>query len=103
MSKKIYDICAKTGSYTDREGQTKNRYQNVGAVIQGQDGPFIIMERWFNPAGVPTDRDNTLLSLFRADRERPQQNEQQRGGYGGGQGGGGLDDEIPFARVPGIV
>lgn len=78
MSKKLYDICAKTGSYTTREGETKNRYQNVGAVIQGDNGPFIILERWFNPAGVPTDRDSVLLSLLKADdkpRNEPKREE----------------------------
>jgi len=93
MSKKVYDICAKTGSYTDREGQTKNRYQNVGAVIQGQDGPFIIMERWFNPAGVPTDRDSVLLSLFKADRDSKPQGQ---AAPTGGRGADSLEDDIPF-------
>lgn len=102
MSKKVYDICVKTGSYTNRDGETKNRYQNVGAVIQGDNGPFILLERWFNPAGVDTDRDSVLLSLFKPDRDKPQQPAPQQSAGGGGHGGGGLEDDIPFARVPGI-
>ena len=102
MSKKIYDICVKTGSYTNRDGETKNRYINVGAVIQGDNGPFMLLERWFNPAGVDTDRDSVLLSLFKPDNKGGQGAPRQGAG-GGGQGGGGIDDDIPFARVPSIV
>ena len=90
MSKKIYDICVKTGSYTNRDGETKNRYQNVGAVIQGDNGPFMLMERWFNPAGVDTDRDSVLLSLFKPD---------SKGGQGAPQQSAprdDLDSDIPF-------
>ena len=89
MSKKAYDICVKTGSYTNRDGETKNRYQNVGAVIQGDNGPFILLERWFNPAGVDTDRDSVLMSLFKADRDKPRRDEQQSAPSD-------LEDNIPF-------
>lgn len=39
MSKKIYDAAASTGEYKDRQtGETKKRWQNVGAVFEGDDG-----------------------------------------------------------------
>lgn len=94
MSKKVYDICVKTGSYTNRDGETKNRYQNVGAVIQGDNGPFILLERWFNPAGVDTDRDSVLLSLFKADRDKPRRDEQQSAPQQSAPSD--LEDDIPF-------
>jgi hypothetical protein len=104
MGKK-YDVAAVTGTYTDRDGNEKRRYQNVGAIIEGRDGnEFLILERWFNPAGLPDPegRGSVILSLF---EPRQQQN---RGGYdqrpqGGGYGqqrqgmpDQGLDDSIPF-------
>jgi hypothetical protein len=54
-SKKLYDLAVKTGEYQDRaSGQTKGRWQNVGAVMQSDDGnKFIMLAKWFNPAGVP--------------------------------------------------
>lgn len=67
MAKKIRDIAVKTGEYTDSSGQTKGRWQNVGSLMKGDDGsPFIVLNRWFNPAGVPNpdDRDSVLLSCF---------------------------------------
>jgi len=64
--KKLYDLAVKTGSY-EKDGQTKNRYTNVGAVMQKDDGgKFIFINRTFNPAGVPNpeNRDNILVSMF---------------------------------------
>ena len=106
MAQKILDIAAKTGEYQDRStGQMKGRWQNVGAVMQGDDGnQFIILHRWFNPAGVPNpeSRDSVILSCFAPDRQQggaPQQGgyhqppqqpqgghpQQPQGGYGPGQ------------------
>jgi hypothetical protein len=56
MAKK-YDLVVKVGSYVDRSGEEKNRYQNVGVVLDGKYGPYILLNRWFNPAGVPGDSD----------------------------------------------
>lgn len=115
---KLYDITAVTGEYTDRNGQQKKRYQNVGAVMQGQNGgQYIVLERWFNPAGLPDQqgRGSVILSCYEPRQQGQQggyggQNGQQ-GGYGAQQGGYGgqngyanqqnsqrqqLDDEIPF-------
>lgn len=87
MAAKKYDIAVKTGEYTNQQGETKGRYQNVGAVIQGDNGPYIIMERWFNPAGIsnPDGRSSVILSLFEPRQhdgqgQQPQQNQapQQR-------------------------
>lgn len=105
MPQKIRDIAVKTGSYTDNQGNEKGRWQNVGALMKGDDGnEFIIMQRWFNPAGVvnPDNRDSLVLSCFKADNNRQQGGGQQSGqSQGGGQapaGGGDLDD-VPFAAV----
>lgn len=87
MAKKLYDLAVKTGEYQDRTtGQNKGRWQNVGAVMQGDDGgKFIMLAKWFNPAGVPDlsgrGGESILLSMF-----EPQQN--NGGGQGGGNGNG---------------
>jgi len=67
MAKKIRDVAVKTGQYQDQHGNTKGRWQNVGALMKGDDGgEFIIMQRWFNPAGVanPENRESVVLSCF---------------------------------------
>lgn len=67
MATKLYDLAVKVGSYTDRDGKEKNRYQNIGVVLQGKDGPFLLMNRYFNPAGVPCDpeKDSIIVSMFK--------------------------------------
>jgi hypothetical protein len=70
-SKKLYDLAVKTGEYQDRaSGQTKGRWQNVGAVMQSDDGnKFIMLAKWFNPAGVPDlsgkGGESILVSMFK--------------------------------------
>lgn len=65
MATKKYDVAVKTGSY-EKDGETKNRYENVGSIFQGEHGPYLVLKRSFNPAGVPFKEgsDSILLSLF---------------------------------------
>lgn len=66
-TKKLYDLAVKTGSYTNGQGEEKGRYQNVGAVMQKDDGgKFIMLAKWFNPAGVVDAKggESILLSMF---------------------------------------
>lgn len=98
-ARRVYDLAVVVGSYTDRTGQQKNRYQNIGVVMQKDDGgKFILMDRSFNPSGVPFDasKGNTILvSMF-----EPRQDGQAQ--TGGGQSAGAPAkpsegaDEIPF-------
>jgi len=82
MPTKIRDIAVKTGEYTDQNGQTKGRYQNVGSLMKSDDGgEFIILNRWFNPAGIPNpdNRDSVILSCFQIkDRNQQQQQPPQQ-------------------------
>mgnify|MGYP000894787971 CR=1 FL=1 len=67
MPRKIKDLAVKTGSYTDRNGETKNRYENVGSILQMDDGSkMMLLKRSFNPAGVPfrEGSDQIVISLF---------------------------------------
>lgn len=91
MPQKLRDIAVKTGEYQDRQGNTKGRWQNVGALMKGDDGnEFIILHRWFNPAGVPNpdNRDSVLMSCFKPDRQgqggQQQGGNSPQGGYGQG-------------------
>lgn len=65
--RKTHDLAVKTGEYVAKDGQTKGRYQNVGSVLEGDDGRrVILLAKWFNPAGVPDPKggDTILLSMF---------------------------------------
>jgi len=64
-AKKIYDLAVKVGSY-ESNGETKGKYQTIGSVLQKDDGgKFILIEPWFNPAGVPHESDRSVMvSMF---------------------------------------
>lgn len=66
MATKIKDLAVKVGEYRTSDGDTKAKWQTVGAMFKGENGNFIVLERWFNPAGVPTDGKGSgiFLSLF---------------------------------------
>lgn len=105
MAQKIRDIAVKTGEYTDGQGNTKGRWQNVGALMKGNDGgEFIILHRWFNPAGVPNpeDRDSVVLSCFELRDRNERQSGQQTPATAAQPAqpapspGDGFDDGIPF-------
>jgi hypothetical protein len=68
MAKKLYDVTAKAGEYTDKTGTKKARWQQVGAVWESDAGKkFIRLARWFSPAGLPVsdpNDDTIVLALF---------------------------------------
>lgn len=68
---KIKDLRVKTGEYTVN-GETKGRWEDVGALMKGDNGTFLMLKRTFNLAGVPNPegRDSVLISMF---DPRPQQ------------------------------
>jgi hypothetical protein len=86
VNQKIYDLAVKVGEYQDREsGQTKGKYQNIGAIIQKDDGGrFMLLDRFFNPAGIPNpeNRTNIIVSLFNVQ----DRNSGGRGSSGGSSG-----------------
>ena len=92
---KLYDAVVKTGEYQSN-GETKGRYENIGTVMQGDNGQFLILKRTFNAAGVPNpdNKDSVIVSFFEPQQQNqaPQQQQnnhqaQQQGGYGQQQGG----------------
>ena len=76
MVSKIYDLAVPISSYTTNDGQNKKRYENIGSVVKGDNGPYILLKRSFNPAGVPFKEgsDCIIISLFKT---KEQNNSQQ--------------------------
>jgi single-stranded DNA-binding protein len=95
-AKKLYDLAVKTGSYTDRNGSDKSRWQNVGSVLQMNDGSkVILLSRTFNPAGVPfkDGSDQIMVSMFAPKDADAAPAPQQRKPAARQQE---MDDDIPF-------
>lgn len=87
MANKLFDAVVKTGEYTDAQGQTKGRYENIGSVMQGDNGMFMVLKRTFNAAGVPNPdcKDSVIVSFFEQSNNQ-QQAPHQQGNYNQQQG-----------------
>lgn len=110
MAQVKYNVVARVGEY-EKDGETKARWQNVGVVLQTDKGHILLLEPWFNPAGVPRDGDKALLSLFPPQQGdgRGQENARQTASQGPQRGpvfssdgddpaanDADFDDPIPF-------
>ena len=102
MATKVKDMAVVTGQY-QKDGETKSRYMNVGSMMKSDDGGFfLILDRTFNPAGLPNpeDRSSCIVSLFDPKQNNQQQSQPQPAppqagaNYGGGDDY--LNDSIPF-------
>ena len=88
----LYDLAVKTGEYRDRDGNTKGRYENIGKVMRNDNGQFLLLKRTFNPAGVSTDGDMLMVSIF----EPKASGGGQRQDHARQAPPRDIDDEIPF-------
>ena len=104
-AKKIYDLAVATRRYNDRDGKEKSSYENVGSVLEMDDGGrMILLKRSFNPAGVPfkDGSDQVVISMFvPKDKEQSPAHDQHSTAKANGYqdpAKGGFDDteEIPF-------
>lgn len=88
MTKKLV---AAVGEYTNQQGETKKRWQNVGVLMDGNDGgQYVLIDPNISLAGIMQSqnvmamkkneqlRDRVMLSLF---DEQQGQHGQQGGGY----------------------
>lgn len=79
--RKTHSLSVKVGEY-QKDGQTKGRYQNVGAIMESEKGSFILLDKTFNPAGIQDGKNSVLIHMFEEKAA---------------QGGFAADDsEIPF-------
>jgi hypothetical protein len=97
MATKKYDAAVKVSTYTDSNGEQKGRYENIGSVMMGEDGPYMILKRTFNAAGVPNpdNRDSVIVSFF-APKDKDQQPQQQPKQKPKPAPAAEYEDDIPF-------
>lgn len=67
-AEKTHDISVVVGTY-ERDGEIKKRRKTIGSVMKGETGSFLLLDRTFNLAAIPSDRDTVLCSLFKVDQE----------------------------------
>jgi hypothetical protein len=108
--RKIKDLAVAAGKYTDRNGDTKNRYENIGSVFEDDSGKqFLTIKATFSPAGIERQpgKDSIMVSMFEPKDDNRQQTapapqQQQRApaqhqSHGGGGGGNHqFEDDLPW-------
>jgi hypothetical protein len=97
MPKKIFDAVASVGEYTDKQGQTKKRYVNIGAVFESDDGKYMSLKLESIPVGPNW---SGWVSFFEPKQREASPAPAPTAGYAPGStkdgGFGGMDDDIPF-------
>lgn len=97
-TKKIKNLSVAVGKYTDSNGNEKTNWLNIGGIFQKDDGgKFMIMNRTFNPAGVPNpeNRETFIVSMFdvKGDETSEQSaSDKVEKGFNGSQ----TEEDIPF-------
>lgn len=99
MTTKKYDLAVKTGEY-QKNGETKGRYKNIGAVFEGDKGPYLLLDASVISmqlfALVNKDRrDSVIVSMFEPKGQEERRTAQAASGGPSGAGAD-ADDEIPF-------
>jgi len=107
------DIVAKTGEYTNREGEQKSEWTKVGVVLENDNGEYILLDPSVNLSGVlqkqnmlaveqrkagnekAKPRNSVMCSVFSRDANQGQQSSSQPQTQA--MGGGMAEDDIPFA------
>ena len=89
MSKVLKEIKVITGTYTNKEGQQKNRYSKIGSVIDTKSGPMIKID------SIPLKEGGWDGWAYMNDPiETPYAATQ--GGRPMGRGVSAHDDDVPF-------
>lgn len=75
MSTKKFDAVLAVGEYINAQGEKKRRYLNIGAVMESEHGPYLLLDAHVLSMQVfalanRERRDSVLVSLFDADRTR---------------------------------
>ena len=85
--KKIKDLAVKVG---------EKNWVNIGCIMEKDDGgKFMIMNRTFNPAGVPNpeNRDTLIVSMFDVKPREETTGDKVKNAFNGTPA---PDEEIPF-------
>lgn len=84
MTKTLYEATAIVGKYTNQNGETKNRYQRIGSVIETKNGPMLKIDV------IPVMEDGWAGWAF-LNPPRPKDEK-----YQGLPKDEGFDDDAPF-------
>ena len=63
---KKYNLCVKAGTFTDKNGNEKVNWENVGVMMENGNGPYLLIKPYINFAGFPREegRSHLIVSMF---------------------------------------
>ncbi len=74
----LFDLSVKTRAYTTANGEEKVVWKNVGSVLETKKGgQVILLDRTFNPAGVPVEEGRDQIMIYMFDAPVPRTNTRQ--------------------------
>lgn len=85
---KLKDVVAVTGKY-EKNGETKAKYTNCGALIEANGKQFLVLEVIPAPVVGKDGIPKWFLNLYDPKDEKPKQEKPAAGGAP-------MDDDIPF-------
>ena len=70
MQTKKYDLAVPIAKY-NVNGQEKTRWENIGSVMSGDKGPYIMLKATFNPAAIQRKEGSEyiVISLFKPNND----------------------------------
>lgn len=83
-------LVIKTGEYTNAQGETKGEYTRLGVMMDGDNGPYLLLDPCVNLAGCLTKqnmmnhkngkkvRDSLMISVFEEENQQQRQAPQQQ-------------------------
>lgn len=77
--KKLYELAVRSGSYTDKDGNEKSTWLNVGSVWENNDNnQFMLLRATFNPAAIERKNgsDSITVAMFEPREQRNNQTEE---------------------------
>lgn len=66
MSKPIFRVVQKTGSYENGKGETKNNYQDLGVVFENEKG---YQSMKLNALPLPNEKGEVWMNFFPMEKE----------------------------------
>jgi hypothetical protein len=88
-----HDLAIKTGEYTDKDGQTKGRWLNIGTIFKHDDGGVSIKLDAI-PVGMPEWKG--WVSVFPREKKDGQGPRQGQGPQRSQAAQSSFDEDLPF-------
>ena len=76
--KKLYELAVHSGSYTDKDGNEKSSWLNIGSVWKNNDdNQFMLLRATFNPAAIERKNGSDCITVAMFEPKDQRSNNQE--------------------------